>query len=361
MDNSIFNFCAGPAMLPREVMQQAQQEFLDWQGLGCSVMEVSHRSPEYIAMAKEAEQDLRELLSISDDYAVLFMHAGGRGQFFSIPMNLMPQGGVADHVVTGSWSRGAVKECQKYGQAKVVTDITYQGNNRGIAPQSEWQLSDNAAYLHYCPNETVEGVEFDYVPQVDAPLVADMSSCILSRQINVNDFGLIYAGAQKNIGPSGLAIVIVRKDLLGKARSDTPSIFDYQQQFKLDSMLNTPPTYAWYLAGLVFKWLKAQGGVAAVEEKNIAKAKLLYDFIDECDFYENRVVKHYRSRMNVPFYLADEALNDKFLQESKQAGLLALKGHRMVGGMRASIYNAMPIEGVKALTQFMADFAKKNG
>ncbi len=348
-------------MLPAAVMQQAQEEFLNWQGLGCSVMEVSHRSPEYIAMAAEAEADLRDLLNISDDYAVLFMHAGGRGQFCSIPMNLLPEGGVADHVITGAWSEGAVAECKKYGQANIISNVTYVDGKKTIAPQSEWQFSSDASYVHYCPNETVDGVEFDFVPKTDAPLVADMSSCILSREINVNDYDLIYAGAQKNIGPSGLAIVIVRKSLLGKARGYTPSIFDYQQQESFDSMLNTPPTYAWYLAGLVFKWLKAQGGVAAIEKQNIAKAELLYDVIDNGEFYESRVVKAHRSRMNVPFYLKNESLNDLFLKEAKQAGLVALKGHRSVGGMRASIYNAMPYEGVKALTDFMLDFAKKHG
>lgn len=361
MSSNIFNFSAGPAALPKAVMEQAQSEFLNWNQFGCSVMEVSHRSKDYIELASQAEQDLRELMNISDDYAVLFMHGGGRGQFSAVPLNLLPEGGEADHVVTGSWSRGAVKECAKYGKANVIADIAYQGNERTITPVEQWKFNDNATYVHYCPNETVDGVEFDFVPKTDKPLIADMSSCILSRQIDVNDFGIIYAGAQKNIGPSGLAIAIVCKDLLGKVDRAIPCIFDYQEQIKFDSMLNTPPTYAWYLAGSVFKWLKDQGGVAAMEQKNITKADLLYNFIDESEFYESRVVKAYRSRMNVPFYLKNEALNEQFLAESLEAGLLALKGHRSVGGMRASIYNAMPLEGVQALVDFMNDFAKRHG
>ncbi len=359
MNKTIHNFCAGPAMLPADVMKQAQAEFLNWNQLGVSVMEISHRSKDYIEMAEEAERDLRELMGISSDYSVLFMHGGGRGAFASVPMNLLPENGVADHVITGSWSRSAVTENQKYGKVNVVADVAYKGNERLIPPPSEWTLSKEASYLHYCPNETVEGVEFDYVPESSKPLIADMSSCILSRQIDVSKFGLIYAGAQKNIGPSGLSIVIVRRDLLGRARKETPSIFDFTKQESLDSMLNTPPTYAWYLAGLVFKWLKSQGGVAEIEKINIKKAEYLYQFIDGNDFYQNNIATDCRSRMNVPFYLADENLNQTFLDQSQKAGLLALKGHRSVGGMRASIYNAMPYEGVVALTDFMSDFAKR--
>ncbi|MCU4674488.1 3-phosphoserine/phosphohydroxythreonine transaminase [Catenovulum sp. 2E275] len=361
MSNPVYNFCAGPAMLPKDVMLAAQQEFVNWSGQGCSVMEVSHRSADYLEVANQAERDLRELMNISDDYAVLFMHGGGRGQFASVPLNILPENGIADYILTGSWSQSALTEAQKFGKINLAADC-YKNNGLGsVLPQADWQLSKDAAYVHYCPNETVDGIEFDTIPEVEKPLVADMSSCILSREIDVNKFGIIYAGAQKNIGPSGLAIVIVRKDLLGRARSVTPSIFDYTLQLKHESMFNTPPTYAWYLAGLVFKWLKQQGGVKAVEQTNIAKAELLYNFIDNNEFYENRVETRYRSRMNVPFYLKDEALNAAFLAESKAQGLLALKGHRSVGGMRASIYNAMPLEGVQALVNFMQDFAKRNG
>lgn len=361
MSKSVYNFCAGPAMLPAQVMQQAKEEFLDWNGLGVSVMEISHRSKEYIAMAEQAERDLRELMNISDDYAVLFLHGGGRGQFSSVPLNILPIDGKVDYIVTGSWSAGAVKEGKKWGDANIAADIAYKGSDRIIPASSTWQLSDDASYVHYCPNETVDGVEFQYTPKTDKPLVADMSSCILSREIDVNDYGVIYAGAQKNIGPSGLSIVIVRKDLLGNARSDIPCIFDYQAQINADSMLNTPPTYAWYLAGLVFKWLKAKGGVSAIEAQNVAKAEHLYQFVDTCDFYQSKVAASCRSRMNVPFYLKDEPLNGEFLEQAQKEGLLALKGHRSVGGMRASIYNAMPLEGVVALTDFMDIFARRYG
>ncbi|NTS77942.1 3-phosphoserine/phosphohydroxythreonine transaminase [Catenovulum sp. SM1970] len=361
MSNAVFNFCAGPAMLPKPVMEKSQAELLNWHNLGCSVMEISHRSKDYIEVAEQAERDLRQLMGISEDYAVLFMHGGGRGAFASVPLNLLPVGGSSDHVITGSWSKSAVDEHQKFGRVNIAANQFKVGELRSITPTSDWQLSNEAAYVHYCPNETVDGVEFNYTPGTDKPLVADMSSCILSRPVDVNKFGLIYAGAQKNIGPSGLGIVIVRKDLIGQARIETPSIFDYQKQLNADSMLNTPPTFAWYQAGLVFNWLKEQGGVEAIEQVNIKKATALYDFIDSNDFYHNPVDKEYRSRMNVPFYLADETLNQTFLDESQRAGLLALKGHRSVGGMRASIYNAMPYEGVVKLTEFMADFVKRYG
>lgn len=347
-------------MLPKAVMAQAQQEFVNWNDLGCSVMEISHRSANYIDVAKQAEQDLRDLMNISDDYEVLFMHGGGRGQFASVPLNLLPVGGEADYISTGSWSNAAIAEGKKFGKVNIAAESHSVNGFASILPRDKWNLSDKAAYVHYCPNETVDGVEFDYIPDVDKPLIADMSSCILSSEIDVSKFGLIYAGAQKNIGPSGLAIVIVRKDLMGKSREGTPSIYDYALQSQSDSMFNTPPTFAWYLAGLVFKWLKAQGGVKAVQAINKQKADLLYNYIDESEFYSNRVVANYRSKMNVPFYLKDENLNKAFLAESEANGLLALKGHRSVGGMRASIYNAMPLEGVQALVEFMQDFAQRN-
>jgi len=359
--NKIFNFCAGPAMLPTAVMAQAQAEFCNWQGLGVSVMEVSHRSPEYIAMAAQAEQDLRDLMEIPDNYKVLFCHGGGRGQFAAVPLNLLGNKLEADYLLTGEWSKSAVVEAKKHARI-AETDIMIQhaDGKIGVQPAAQWPINSNAAYLHYCPNETIEGIEIFDVPNTgDVPLVADMSSTILSRPIDVSQFGVIYAGAQKNIGPSGLSIVIVRDDLMGYARKAIPSIFDYAVQEKADSMFNTPPTYAWYLAGLVFKWLKAQGGLVEVEKQNIAKAALLYDFIDSSAFYSNNVEASVRSRMNVPFSLADESQNEAFLSEAKAAGLLTLKGHRIVGGMRASIYNAMPLEGVQALVNFMKQFEEK--
>jgi phosphoserine aminotransferase len=361
--SKIFNFCAGPAMLPVEVMDKAQSEFCNWQGLGVSVMEVSHRSPEYVAMAATAEQDLRDLLEIPDNYKVLFCHGGGRGQFAAVPLNLLADKLDADYLITGEWSKSAVVEAKKHARIS-TTDImtTTAAGKATVKACSEWPINAGAAYLHYCPNETIEGIEIFETPETGVvPLVADMSSTILSRPIDVSKFGIIYAGAQKNIGPSGLSIVIVRDDLIGHARKAIPSIFDYEVQAKADSMFNTPPTYAWYLAGLVFKWLKDQGGLVEVEKKNIAKAALLYNFIDSSDFYANNVDDSVRSRMNVPFTLADDKLNETFLSESKEAGLLTLKGHKLVGGMRASIYNAMPIEGVQALVDFMKTFENKHG
>jgi len=360
--SKIFNFCAGPAMLPDAVMEQAQQEFRNWQGFGVSVMEMSHRSPEYMAMAAEAEQDLRDLLNVPDNYKVLFLQGGGRGQFASVPLNLLGDKLEADYLLTGQWSKSAVVEAKKHARI-VETDImtTTASGKKSVLPCADWKINAGSAYVHYCPNETTEGIEVFDVPETGVvPLVADMSSTILSRPIDVSKFGLIYAGAQKNVGPSGLAIVIVREDLIGKARTAIPSIFDYKVQADADSMFNTPSTYAWYLAGLVFKWLKAEGGIAEIEKKNIAKANLLYNCIDQSDFYRNDIDSSVRSRMNVPFYLADEGLNEAFLAESKAAGLLTLKGHKAVGGMRASIYNAMPIEGVQALVDFMVSFEKKH-
>jgi len=348
-------------MLPTAVMEKAQAEFCNWQGLGVSVMEVSHRSPEYIAMAGQAEQDLRDLLAIPENYKVLFCHGGGRGQFAAVPLNLLGDKLEADYLLTGQWSKSAVVEAKKHARIS-ETDImiTTADGKTSVKPTSEWPINAGAAYLHYCPNETIEGIEIFDLPETGVvPLVADMSSTILSRPIDVTKFGIIYAGAQKNIGPSGLSIVIVREDLIGYARKAIPSIFDYEVQAKADSMFNTPPTYAWYLAGLVFKWLKEQGGLAAIEKKNIAKAELLYNFIDSSDFYSNNVDTSVRSRMNIPFNLANDSLNEAFLSEAKEAGLLTLKGHKLVGGMRASIYNAMPIEGVQALVEFMGCFEKK--
>lgn len=354
----VYNFCAGPAMLPAEVMVKAQQEFVDWQGHGMSVMEFSHRDKHFIAVAEQAEQDLRDLMEIPDNYKVLFCHGGGRGQFAAVPLNLIGLTGQADYLVTGQWSKAAVSEAQKYGDVNLVASASSVDGLSAIAPVSQWQCSEDAAYFHYCPNETVDGIEMFDEPDVNVPLVADMSSTILSRPIDVSKYGVIYAGAQKNIGPSGLSVVIVRDDLIGKALPQTPSIFDYQRQADNGSMFNTPPTYAWYLAAEVFKWLKAQGGVAAMEKRNIEKSSLLYDFIDSHPFYSNSVLPANRSRMNVTFALADESLNSDFLAAAEARGLMALKGHRSVGGMRASIYNAMPLAGVQALIAFMDEFAR---
>lgn len=363
--SEVFNFCAGPAMLPKAVMVKAQQEFINWQNTGSSVMELSHRSGIYMKMAAKAEADLRELMSIPDTYKVLFCHGGGRGQFSAVPLNLLPKGKSADYIVDGSWSKAAAAEAKNFGDINVI-QITQQENDQvSITNPDEWPLNPDAAYVHYCPNETVNGIEINQIPETNGvPLVADMSSTILSHEIDVSKFGLIYAGAQKNIGPSGLTIVIVREDLLGdgkgNAQTATPCIMNYKTAADNDSMYNTPPTYAWYLAGLVFEWLKEQGGVKAIAKVNQAKAELLYQAIDDSELYLNNIDTQYRSKMNIPFWLKDESLNEKFLNESEQAGLTALKGHRIVGGMRASIYNAMPIDGVKALVEFMQQFEERN-
>jgi phosphoserine aminotransferase len=360
--NQVFNFSAGPAMIPAEVLQRAQQELCDWHGLGTSVMEISHRSKEFIEVAKESEQDLRELLSIPDNYKVLFSHGGARAQFAAVPLNLLGEGAGADYIDGGYWAHSAVAEARKYCDPRVIDVKTRLDGMRAIKPMGEWALSTDSAYVHYCPNETIDGLAIDELPDFgDKVVVADYSSTILSRPLDVSRFGVIYAGAQKNIGPAGLTLVIVREDLLGKARRETPSVLDYQVLAENDSMFNTPPTFAWYLSGLVFKWLKAQGGLAAMDQRNQAKADLLYRFIDRSEFYRNDVAPANRSRMNVPFLLADAALDKLFLEESVAAGLHALKGHRAVGGMRASLYNAMPLAGVEALVAFMTEFARRHG
>ncbi len=359
--SDIYNFCAGPAMLPTPVMAKAQQEFVNWQALGCSVMELSHRSKDFIQMAKQAEQDLRDLLNVPDNYRVLFCHGGGRGQFSAVPLNLLPAGKSADYIVSGSWSKAAAKEAVNHGDIKVIDIVKKVEGSTQVVSCSDWPLNPDAAYVHYCPNETVDGIELYTVPETNGvPLIADMSSTILSRKIDISKFGLIYAGAQKNIGPSGLTIVIVREDLLGNANIRTPSIMNYQVVADNDSMYNTPPTYAWYLAGLVFQWLKALGGVDAIEKINKTKATLLYKAIDDNPFYYNNVALENRSSMNVPFWLTNETLNSEFLSAAQAQGLMALKGHRIVGGMRASIYNAMPLEGVEALVRFMNEFAQQH-
>ena len=356
----IYNFSAGPAVLPQEVLEQARDEMLNWHGSGMSVMEMSHRGKEFMGIAAEAEADFRELLTIPANYKVLFLQGGASSQFAMVPMNLLRGKKSADYVNTGEWSKKAIKEAKKYCTVNIAASS--EDANFSYAPlQDKWKLDANAAYVHYISNETIGGVEFNWVPETGSvPLVADMSSHILSRVIDVNKFGLIYAGAQKNIGPAGLTIVIVREDLIGETLPGTPSMFDYKIHTDNESMYNTPPTYAIYVAGLVFKWLKRNGGLAHMEQANVAKAKLLYDYLDSTDFYQCPTAKSDRSRMNVPFTLKDATLDEAFLKEAKASGLVQLKGHRSVGGMRASIYNAMPLEGVMALLEHMKKFEKQH-
>ena len=354
----IYNFSAGPAVLPAEVLQQARDEMLDWHGSGMCVMEMSHRGKEFMSIAATAEKDLRDLLAIPASYKVLFLQGGATLQFAQIPMNLLAGKSKADYVVTGEWSKKAVKEAQAYCDVHVAASSEDKGFTY-FPSQEAFQIRNDAAYLHYCSNETIGGVEAHWTPESGIPLVADASSHLLSRPLDVSKFGLIYAGAQKNIGPAGLTIVIVRDDLTGKAAKGTPSVMDYKLQAGSDSMLNTPATYAIYIAGLVFKWLKQQGGLAEIERRNIAKSKLLYDYLDASSFYNNSVEKRDRSRMNVPFTLADAKLDEAFLKGAEKEGMVQLKGHRSVGGMRASIYNAMPIEGVQQLVAYMKDFGAR--
>ncbi len=355
----IINFSAGPAVLPEEVLARAGDEMLDWRGTGMCVMEMSHRGKEFMSIAAEAEKDLRELLAIPQNYKVLFLQGGATLQFAQIPMNLLAGKGKADYVVTGEWSKKAVKEAQAYCDVGIAASSEDKAFT--YAPVN-WNVRPDAAYVHYCSNETIGGVEFHAIPNIASiPLVADASSHILSRSLDVSKFGLIYAGAQKNIGPAGLTIVIVREDLTGKAAKGTPSVMDYKQQAAADSMLNTPATYAMYIAGLVFKWLKALGGLAEIEKRNIAKAQLLYDYLDQSGCYRNSVNPGDRSRMNVPFTLKDASLDGIFLKGAEQRGMVQLKGHRSVGGMRASIYNAMPVEGVRQLVAYMKEFEAKHG
>ncbi|MBO3274607.1 3-phosphoserine/phosphohydroxythreonine transaminase [Pseudomonas schmalbachii] len=361
MSKRAYNFCAGPAALPTAVLERAQAEMLDWQGRGLSVMEMSHRSDEYVAIAEKAEQDLRDLLAVPSNYKVLFLQGGASQQFAEIPLNLLPEGGVADYVDTGIWSKKSLEEARRYGNVNVAASA--KGYDYFAIPaQSEWNLTPGAAYVHYASNETIGGLQFDWIPETgDVPLVVDMSSDILSRPVDVSKFGLIYAGAQKNIGPSGLVVVIVREDLLGHARSSCPTMLNYKVAADNGSMYNTPATYSWYLAGLVFEWLKEQGGVAAMEQRNRAKKDLLYRTIDASDFYTNPIQPAARSWMNVPFRLADEKLDKAFLEGAEARGLLNLKGHRSVGGMRASIYNALGLDAVEALVAYMAEFEKEHG
>lgn len=357
----VYNFSAGPAMLPEAVLQQAAAEMLDWQGTGMSVMEMSHRGKEYMSIHAQAQADLRELLSIPDHYKIMFLQGGGTMQFTQVPCNFLAGKPSADYIVTGEWSRKAFNEAKRFCSPKIAAS-TEAGGFLRFPRQDELKLSKSAAYVYYCMNETVHGVESFETPETGrVPLVCDISSTYLSRPLNVSDFGMIYGGAQKNIGPAGLTICIVREDLLGIGKPTPPGILDYKIMADSDSMLNTPPSYSIYIAGLAFKWLKAQGGLSGIEKLNIAKSELLYDYLDSTDFYVTTVEKSARSRMNVVFYLRSEALNESFLVGAKAAGMVQLKGHRVLGGMRASIYNAMPLEGVQRLVEYMKDFERRNG
>ncbi|MCL5041114.1 MAG: 3-phosphoserine/phosphohydroxythreonine transaminase [Gammaproteobacteria bacterium] len=361
MSKRLFNFCAGPAALPEAVLQQAQQELLDWQGKGLSVMEMSHRSDEFVSVAETAEQDLRDLLAIPDNYKVLFLQGGASQQFAQIPLNFLSEGGKADYIDTGIWSAKAIEEASRFGNVHVAASA--KGHDYFAIPgQNDWQRSADAAYLHYTPNETIGGLEFNWIPDVgDTPLIADMSSTILSRPLDVSRFGMLYAGAQKNIGPSGLVVVIVREDLLGQARASCPTMLDYSVAAKNASMYNTPPTFAWYLSGLIFQWLKQQGGLEAMQRINERKQQTLYSAIDASELYSNPINPSDRSWMNIPFRLADDRLDKPFLAGAEERGLLNLKGHRSVGGMRASIYNAVPQAAVDALVAYMAEFEQQHG
>ena len=357
----VFNFSAGPAALPESVLQTAAAEMLDWHGSGMSVMEMSHRGKEFMGIAEQAHSLLRELLAVPSNYKVLFMQGGAIAENAIVPMNLLRGHASADYIDTGEWSRKSIKEAKRYGGVNVAAS-SKAGGDTAIPPREGWQLDPNAAYVHICSNETIGGAQYHVTPEVgDVPLVADMSSDILSRPIDVSRYGLIYAGAQKNLGPAGLTIVIVREDLLGQAHPATPSAFDYRIVADNDSMYNTPPTYAIYIAGLVFQWIKDQGGLTAMDARNRAKAALLYDLLDATPFYSCPVAPACRSLMNVPFKLKDAALDEAFLAGAKARGMVQLKGHRVVGGMRASIYNAMPIEGVQALVDYMREFGQRHG
>jgi phosphoserine aminotransferase len=357
----VYNFSAGPAVLPEPVLEQAAAEMLDWHGSGMSVMEMSHRGKEFIAIHAQAEADLRELMAIPANYKVLFLQGGAAAQFAVVPMNLLRGKPGADYINTGEWSKKAIGEAKKYCKVNVAASAE-DANFSYVPKREQWQLDPQAAYVHITSNETIGGVEFHWIPDTgDVPLVSDMSSHILSRPMEVARYGVIYAGAQKNIGPAGLTIVIVRDDLIGHASPTTPSVFDYKIQAQTDSMHNTPATYAVYIAGLVFQWLKKLGGLKKMEEINSAKAKLVYDYLDQTEFYRSPVAKENRSRMNIPFTLRSAALDGEFLKQAERNGLTQLKGHRSVGGMRASLYNAMPIEGVRKLVEFMREFERNHG
>jgi phosphoserine aminotransferase len=360
--NNSYNFSAGPAKLPADVLKQVQAELLNWQNTGASVMELSHRGKDFDACAIESINDLRDILNIPENYKILFCQGGARAQFAAVPLNILGNKTSADYINSGYWSQCAAKEAAKYCNVIEQNVIIKNAGITSIKPMSEWQLSDNSAYVHYCPNETIDGVEIFEQPNFgDKTVVADLSSCILSQPIDVNRYGIIYAGAQKNIGPSGITILIVREDLIGHAQKVLPSVLDYKILLDNDSMFNTPPTFAWYMSGLVFKWIKKLGGLSAMQQRNQAKAQLLYQFIDQSDFYRNMVATANRSVMNVTFLSPNEDLDKKFVSEAAQANIIGIKGHRIAGGMRASIYNAMDIDGVEYLIEFMKEFEKQNG
>ncbi|OCG79594.1 3-phosphoserine/phosphohydroxythreonine transaminase [Gilliamella sp. Occ4-3] len=356
-----YNFSAGPAKLPAEVLKQVQTELLNWHNTGASVMELSHRGKDFDACAIEATNDLREILNIPNNYKILYCQGGARAQFAAVPLNILGNKTSADYINSGYWSQCAIKEASKYCQVNEQNVVIKQNGLTAVKSMSEWQLNDNAAYVHYCPNETIDGVQIFEEPNFgDKTVVADLSSCILSQPIDINRYGIIYAGAQKNIGPSGITIIIVREDLIGHAKKMLPSVLDYKILMDNDSMFNTPPTFAWYLSGLVFKWIKSLGGLKAMQQRNQAKAQLLYQFIDQSDFYRNNVAVANRSIMNVTFLSPNEELDKKFVSEATQANIIGIKGHRIAGGMRASIYNAMDQEGINYLIDFMQRFEKQN-
>jgi phosphoserine aminotransferase len=357
---AIYNFSAGPAMLPKEVMEKAQAEFCDFQNSGSGLMELSHRGPQFSQVIEETESDIRELMGISDDYSVCFIQGGASMQFAMIPMNLMLPGGFAEYANTGTWSNKALKEAEGFGSVNVIASSKETNYDR-IPVIRHWKPTEGASYLHITSNNTVAGTQYHAFPETDAPLIADMSSDIMSRNINVNDFGLIYAGAQKNLGPSGLALVIIRKDLAERTPSTVPTMLKYGTYIKNQSMFNTPPTFAIYILGLVAKWLKGKGGIKGIEVINDAKSEALYELIDNSDFYRSPVDPASRSKMNIVFRLPSEELEAKFISDASNEGLKSLKGHRSVGGIRASIYNAMPMKGIEALVDFMNEFSRKNG
>ena len=360
MQQQVYNFGAGPAMLPQEVMQQAQQEFLDWHGIGISIIESSHRSEAFLSVARQTEADLRELLNVPKNYKILFLHGGASSQFAMVPLNLLANKNQADYLETGTWSGRAIKEAKRFCQVNIVTSSAPQFTT--IPEPNTWSLDPNAAYVYYAENETIHGIEFQTVPQTgDVPLISDMTSSLLSRPLDVSRYGVIFAGVQKNIGSAGLAIVIVREDLLGQASNTIPSMYDYAIHAEYNSMYNTPPTYNWYMAGLVLQWTKQQGGISVMEQRAKSRSGKLYQIIDNSDFYHNAVSPKHRSRINIPFTLNDKKLEKLFLSEAAENGLLALRGHNSVGGIRASMYNAMPEKGVEALIAFMQDFEQRKG
>lgn len=356
----IYNFSAGPAMLPKEVLDKVQHELLNWRETGASVMELSHRGHAFYVQAQEAQSDLKSLLNVPDNYKILFCQGGARGQFAAVPMNILGAGTQADYIESGYWSQSAAKEAEKYCQVNRHNIVQYHQDKVSLAPMQDWRVSSKSSYIHYCPNETIDGVAlFDMPCFNDRVVVADYSSTLLSRPLDIRQYGVIYAGAQKNIGPSGLTLVIVRDDLLERAQLGLPSVFNYRILANHDSMYNTPPTFAWYVSGLVFKWIKRLGGLDVMATLNEKKATMLYDYIDHSQFYENRVAKENRSHMNIPFYSPSPELDKQFVREAERNGIIGIKGHRIVGGMRASLYNAMNLAGVEYLIDFMCDFAQR--